>query len=434
MNQKSVYIETYGCQMNVADTEVVLSIMNSSTYGITDDAAQADVIFINTCSVRDNAEARVFQRLATLKQFKKANPGVVIGVLGCMAERLRTELIDKRNLVDVVVGPDEYRRLPELVEEAFAGHKGIAVKLSRVENYDDILPLRTEGPGAWLSVMRGCDKFCTFCVVPFTRGRERSRSLTSVVDEVRELSRAGYKEITLLGQNVNSYHDGTHDFPDLMAAVAEVDRSMRIRFMTPHPQDVSDKLIETIASTPNICAYIHLPVQSGSNRMLKLMNRTYTIEEYLRLTDRIRRAIPGVGLSTDIIAGFPTETEDDHRATLDLLRQVRYDGAYMFKYSAREHTKAWDMGDDIAEELKLRRLNDIIEVQNLIASEINAGMVGQTVEVLVDKVSTKSQDEWMGRTDNNKYVVFPKGSASIGDLVRVTIHRTNSATLIGAIV
>lgn len=434
MNQKSVYIETYGCQMNVADTEVVLSIMNSNSYGITDDAAKADVIFINTCSVRDNAESRVFQRLATLKQFKKTNPGVVIGVLGCMAERLRTELIDKRNLVDVVVGPDEYRRLPQLVDEAFSGHKGIAVKLSRVENYDDILPLRTEGLGAWISVMRGCDKFCTFCVVPFTRGRERSRSLESVVHEVERLSAEGYKEITLLGQNVNSYHDGTHDFSDLMAAAAAVDRSMRIRFMTPHPQDVSDKLIETIAQTPNCCAYIHLPLQSGSNRVLKLMNRTYTIEEYLQLTEKIRRMIPGVGLTTDLIAGFPTETDEDHRATLDVLKSVRFDGAYMFKYSPREHTKAWEMGDDVPEAVKVSRLNDIIEVQNAIASEINAELIGETVEVLVDKESAKSADEWMGRTDNNKYVVFPKAGASIGDCVRVKIRKTNSATLIGTIV
>jgi tRNA-2-methylthio-N6-dimethylallyladenosine synthase len=433
MNHKNVYIETYGCQMNVADTEVVLSIMNSSSYGITDDAAQADVIFINTCSVRDNAESRVFQRLATLKQYKKQNPGVVIGVLGCMAERLRTELIDKRYLVDVVVGPDEYRKLPQLVDEAFSGHKGIAVKLSRVENYDDILPLRTEGVGAWLSVMRGCDKFCTFCVVPFTRGRERSRSLDSIVSEVARLSSEGFRDVTLLGQNVNSYHDGAHDFPDLMAAAAAVDTRMRIRFMTPHPQDVSEKLIETIAATPNICAYIHLPVQSGSNRVLKLMNRTYTIEEYLVLAEKIRRTIPGVGLTTDLIAGFPTETEEDHQLTLDVLKAVRYDGAYMFKYSPRENTKAWEMGDDVAEDVKTRRLNEIIDVQNQIASEINAALVGTTVDVLIEKVSTKSADEWMGRTDNNKYVVFPKAGGAIGDMVRVKVHKTNSATLIGTI-
>ncbi len=420
--------------MNVADTEVVLSIMGSNSFGITDDASKADVIFINTCSVRDNAEARVFQRLATLKQYKKLNPGVVIGVLGCMAERLRTELIDKRNLVDVVVGPDEYRKLPELVDEAFAGHKGIAVKLSRVENYDDILPLRTDGIGAWISVMRGCDKFCTFCVVPFTRGRERSRSLGSVIGEVERLSAEGYKEITLLGQNVNSYHDGTNDFPDLMAAAAAVDRSIRVRFMTPHPQDVSDKLIGAIASTPNICASIHLPIQSGSNRVLKQMNRTYTIEQYLALVATIRAAIPGVALSTDIIAGFPGETDDDHRATIDTLMRVRYDGAFMFKYSPRENTKAWDMGDDVSEEVKVRRLTDIIEVQNTIATEINALLVGSTVEVLVEKVSAKSSDEWMGRTDNNKFVVFPKAGAAIGDMVNVKIHKANSATLMGTIV
>ncbi len=420
--------------MNVADTEVVLSIMSGNSYGITDDAAKADVIFINTCSVRDNAEARVFQRLATLKQYKKQNPGVVIGVLGCMAERLRTELIDKRNLVDVVVGPDEYRRLPELVNDAFSGHKGIAVKLSRVENYDDILPLRTEGVGAWLSVMRGCDKFCTFCVVPFTRGRERSRKLASIVSEIERLSSLGYKEVTLLGQNVNSYHDGEFDFPDLMAAAAAVDRSMRIRFMTPHPQDISEKLIGMIAATPNVCSYIHLPIQSGSNRILKDMNRTYTLEQYLALTEKIRTMIPGVGLSTDIIAGFPGETEDDHRATIDALKRVRYDGAFMFKYSPRENTKAWDMGDDVPEEVKVRRLSEIIDVQNAIATEINAELVGATVEVLVEKISAKSDDEWMGRTDNNKFVVFAKDGAAIGDIVNVKIMKANSATLMGSIV
>jgi len=420
--------------MNVADTEVVLSIMSGNSYGITDDAAKADVIFINTCSVRDNAEARVFQRLATLKQYKKRNPGVVIGVLGCMAERLRTELIDKRNLVDVVVGPDEYRRLPELVGEAFSGHKGIAVKLSRVENYDDILPLRTDGIGAWLSVMRGCDKFCTFCVVPFTRGRERSRKLASIVSEIGRLSALGYKEVTLLGQNVNSYHDGEFDFPDLMAAAAAVDRSIRIRFMTPHPQDISEKLIGTIASTPNVCSYIHLPIQSGSNRILKDMNRTYTLEQYLELTEKIRATIPGVGLSTDIIAGFPGETEDDHRATIDAMKRVRYDGAFMFTYSPRENTKAWEMGDDVPEEVKVRRLSEIIDVQNAIATEINAELVGATVEVLVEKVSAKSADEWMGRTDNNKLVVFAKDGAAIGDIVNVKIMKANSATLMGSIV
>jgi len=434
MDQRQVYIETYGCQMNVADTEVVLSIMSGKSYGITDDAAKADVIFINTCSVRDNAEARVFQRLATLKQYKKQNPAVVIGVLGCMAERLRTELIDKRNLVDVVVGPDEYRKLPDLVDDALSGLKGIAVKLSRVENYDDILPLRTEGVGAWISVMRGCDKFCTFCVVPFTRGRERSRKLSSIVGEIERLSAEGFKEVTLLGQNVNSYHDGEYDFPDLMAAAAAVDRSIRVRFMTPHPQDVSDKLIDTIASAPNICSYIHLPIQSGSNRVLREMNRTYTIEQYLDLTAKIRARIPDVGLSTDIIAGFPGETEADHRATIDVMKHVRYDGAFMFKYSPRENTKAWDMGDDVPEEVKVRRLSEIIEVQNSIAAEINTALVGTTVDVLVEKISAKSSDEWMGRTDNNKFVVFPKAGAALGDMVRVKIQRTNSATLIGAIV
>lgn len=434
MDQKQIYIETYGCQMNVADSEVVLGIMSGTSFGITDDATKADVIFINTCSVRDNAEARVFQRLAAVKQYKKQNPGVVIGILGCMAERLRAELIDANNLVDVVVGPDEYRKLPALVNDAFAGHKGIAVKLSRVEHYDDIIPLRTEGIGAWVAVMRGCDKFCSFCIVPFTRGRERSRSRASIVGEVERLSRQGYKEITLLGQNVNSYHDGDIDFADLIAAVAAVDTTMRVRFMTPHPRDVSDKLIGTIASTRNICASIHLPVQSGSNSVLQRMNRTYTIEEYYSLTKRIRDSIAGVTLSTDIIAGFPGETENDHRATIDTLKYVRYDGAFMFKYSPREHTKAWGMDDDVSEEVKVRRLTEIIEVQNTIAAEINAQLVGSTLDVLVEKISAKSSDEWMGRTDNNKYVVFPKSDAKIGDRVNVKIRKANSATLIGTIV
>ncbi|MDE3058713.1 MAG: tRNA (N6-isopentenyl adenosine(37)-C2)-methylthiotransferase MiaB [Bacteroidota bacterium] len=433
MQQRKVYIETYGCQMNLADSEVVAGIMNSNDYGITTDAADADIIFVNTCSVRDNAEHRVHQRLQTLKKYKSNSPGVVIGVLGCMAERLRTELIEKGNIVDLVVGPDEYRRLPELVENAMSGEKGIAVRLSRVENYDDIVPLRTEGISAWISVMRGCDKFCTFCVVPFTRGRERSRTLKSVVEEVRRLNDSGFKEVTLLGQNVNSYRDGDSDFADLMKAVSEVDRSMRIRFTTSHPKDMSEKLIRTIAENENICKYIHLPIQSGSDRILKLMNRTYTRAEYLRLVEKIKCTIPAVSLSTDIIAGFPTETEEDHKQTLEVMKHVRYDGAFMFKYSPRENTKAWEMGDDISDGIKVQRLNEIIELQQKISLEQNQPLIGQTVEVLVERESAKSSDEWMGRTDANKVTVFPKGDATIGDLVKIKIHKVNSATLFGTL-
>ena len=434
MEKKQVYVETYGCQMNVADSEVVLSIMNDTGFGITQSPGEADIIFINTCSVRDNAEQRVRQRISTLKNYKRKNPGVLIGVLGCMAERLRTELIDNSSVVDMVVGPDEYRRLPELVENAFNGQRGIAVKLSRIENYDDIMPLRTEGINAWISVMRGCDKFCTFCVVPFTRGRERSRKLQSITEEVRRLSERGFKEITLLGQNVNSYHDGEFDFADLIQRVSEVDRSIRIRFMTPHPQDMSEKLIRAIAENKNICNSIHLPVQSGSNRILQLMNRTYTVKQYLSLVDRIRFAIPGATLSTDIIAGFPTETEDDHKQTLEVIQKIGYDGAFTFKYSPRQHTKAWEMDDDVPDGLKVDRLNEIIELQQNISLEKNKRLVGSTVEILVERESAKSDDEWMGRTDTNKVTVFPKNDSRIGELVTIKIDRCNSATLFGTII
>ncbi len=434
VNSKKVYVETYGCQMNMADTEVVLSVVNKIGYSVTHEAADADLIFVNTCSVRDNAEQRAQKRVSELKEHKRRNPEVLIGVLGCMAERLRTALVEKNNLVDLVVGPDEYRKLPKLIEDAYAGQRGIAVKLSRVENYDDITPLRTEGISAWLSVMRGCDKFCTFCVVPFTRGRERSRSLTSVVNEVRTLSEQGFKEVTLLGQNVNSYRDQEFDFADLLRSVAEVDPSMRIRYTTSHPQDMSDKLIETIAAHKNICKYIHLPVQSGSNRILKLMNRTYTIEHYLGLMAKIKSAMPEASFSTDIIAGFPTETEEDHRMTLSILKEVRYDGAFMFKYSPRENTKAFDMGDDIPEPLKVERLNEIIELQNGIAFDINQSLIGTNVEVLVERDSSRSADDLLGRTDTNKKTLFPREQASVGELRRVRIERANAQTLFGKLV
>ncbi len=431
---KKLYVETYGCQMNVADTEVVLSVMNGIGYKLTQQADQADVIFVNTCSVRDNAEARVKQRVSELKNHKRNNPDVLIGILGCMAERLRTELIDKNNVVDLVVGPDEYRKLPKLIEDAHAGLRGIAVKLSRVENYDDITPLRTEGISAWLSVMRGCDKFCTFCVVPFTRGRERSRSLKSVIEEVRNLSAQGFKEVTLLGQNVNSYHDGENDFADLLKSVAEVDSAIRVRYMTSHPQDMSDKLIETISTHKNICKYVHLPVQSGSNRILKLMNRTYTIEHYLDLMGKIKRAMPEASFSTDFIAGFPTETKEDHRMTLDIMKEVRYDGAFMFKYSPRENTKAWEMGDDVSEELKVERLSEIIDIQGTISQEINQSMIGKEVEVLIERDSSRSADDLLGRTDTNKKTLFPREDAVVGQYRTVKIERTNAQTLFGKLV
>jgi tRNA-2-methylthio-N6-dimethylallyladenosine synthase len=428
---KNIYIETYGCQMNVADSEVVMGIMHGQGYRITKQPSKADVILINTCSVRQNAEERVFGRLGALKRYKHDNPRIVIGILGCMGERLRSKLIEKESIVDVVVGPDEYRKLPDLVESAANGTRGIAVKLSRVENYDDIIPLRTDGICAWISVMRGCDKFCTFCIVPFTRGRERSRSVANIVREVEELSTRGFKEVTLLGQNVNAYRDGESDFADLLANVAGVDQSIRVRFTTAHPQDMSDRLIGTIARYDNICNHIHLPVQSGSDRILGLMNRAYTSKHYRDLVNRIRSAVQNVSLSTDIITGFPTETEDDHRMTLDLLEKVRYDGAFMFKYSPRENTPAYKMGDSTPDGIKVRRLNEIIELQHRISQENNQALIGRTVEILVEGESRKSSEEWTGRTDTNKVVVFPKEDSEVGDYVWNKISRVTSATLFG---
>jgi len=428
---KKVYIETYGCQMNMADSEVVGGILDAEGYSFTSDINDADVILVNTCAIRDNAEVRIYGRLGLFSRHKKERPGVVVGLLGCMAERLRRQLVEEERIVDLVVGPDEYRRLPDLLDQAYRGEKGIAVKLSRVENYEDIVPLRTEGISAWLSVMRGCDKFCSFCVVPFTRGRERSRSLKSVVDEVRILVDRGFKEVSLLGQNVNSYRDGAYDFADLMQSVAGVDRALRVRFMTPHPQDMSDRLIETIATNDNICNHVHLPVQSGSNKILELMSRSYTIEQYLALVEKIRNAIPGVSLSTDIISGFPSETPADHEATIGLISEVKYDGAYTFKYSARENTKAWQMMDSVSDEEKGRRVNEITTLQHGISLGLNKKMVGSTERVLIDGESKKSSGEWFARTNASKVVVFPKSGERIGDYVDVVISGANSATLFG---
>ncbi len=429
---KRVYIETYGCQMNMADSEVVGGILTNHGYTFTSEMSEADIMLVNTCAIRDNAEQRIYGRVGLFGSFKKRKPGMVIGILGCMAERLRFKLVEEERLVDLVVGPDEYRKLPSLIENAFTGEKGIATRLSRVENYEDIVPLRTEGVIAWLSVMRGCDKFCTFCVVPFTRGRERSRSLQSVVDEVRSLAAQGFKEVTLLGQNVNSYRDSDYDFADLMQRVAEVDRSVRVRFTTSHPQDMSDKLIGTIASNDNICKYIHLPVQSGSNRILTEMNRTYTIEHYLSLVEKIRAALPTASLTTDIISGFPSETEEEHAMTVKLMRSVRYDGAYTFKYSPRENTKAWDLTDDVPEEVKGQRVFEISQMQQKISFELNQRMIGTVERILVEGPGRKSEDEWTGRTDTNKMVVFRRVNEQAGDYIDVLIGRCSPATLFGS--
>jgi tRNA-2-methylthio-N6-dimethylallyladenosine synthase len=434
-HQPKLYVETYGCQMNVNDTEIVQGVMNDRGYAMTDKPELADVILLNTCAIRDNAEKKIHERLNHLKYYKKRKKELVVGILGCMAERLRETLLEKE-LVDLVVGPDEYRSVPELISKAYSGERGIAVKLSRVETYDDILPFRTEGISAWVSIMRGCDKFCTYCVVPFTRGRERSRAFASIVDEAKSLFDQGFKEITLLGQNVNSYRDeqSGHNFAELLDACAKAVPEMRIRYTTSHPQDMSDQLIETMAMHPNICKYIHLPVQSGSNRILSLMNRTHPVEHYYERIEMIKKLMPDCALSTDIITGFPTETEEDHEATMELMRKVRYDGAYMFKYSPRERTKAWKMGDDIPDEVKVRRLNEIINQQNVIAREINQTLIGKTEHILVEGPSKKNPMEWQGRTDSNKVAIFPQNEHVpyvIGDIIPVIIEKASSATLFG---
>jgi len=432
MQKNNVYIETYGCQMNTADTEIILGILKKQGYDVTEKPENADVILLNTCSIRDNAEQRIYGRIGNLKTLKYKKPELILGILGCMAERLKKDLIEDKKVVDLIVGPDEYRRLPEYIDVAFNGDKGIGVKLSRTETYDDIEPHREDGLSAWISVMRGCDKFCTFCVVPFTRGRERSRSLESIIAEIENLSQRGFKDVSLLGQNVNSYQDEDNDFADLLAAAACVDRTMRIRFTTSHPQDLSDKLLYTIAEHPNLCKFIHLPVQSGSNRILELMNRTYTVEHYLNLIDKAKRIIPGVSFSTDIISGFPTETWEDHFATLEVLKQVRYDGAYMFKYSPREGTKAFKMTDDVPEEVKSKRLQEIIDMQQQISFEKNQELIGKEEVILVESFSKKSNEFFAGRTDTNKMVIIPVNQQiKHGDYVKVKISKATSGTLFG---
>lgn len=420
--------------MNTADTELVMGILNNNGYDFAKDVHSADVVFLNTCSIRENAEQRIYGRLGNLKILKEKNPQMVVGILGCMAERLKKNLIEERKLVDIIVGPDEYRRLPELMDVVYGGGKGIGVKLSRTETYDDIIPYREEGLQAWISVMRGCDKFCTYCVVPFTRGRERSRSLESIVKEVEHLSAKGFREVTLLGQNVNSYDDNGNDFADLLAAVASVDTGIRVRYMTSHPQDFSDKLLYTIAAHENLCNYIHLPVQSGSNRILELMNRTYTVEHYLTIIEKAKKIIPGVSFSTDIISGFPTETLEDHLMTLELMEKVKYDGAFMFKYSPREGTKAYRMGDDVPEEVKSKRLQQIIELQHRHSLELNSELIGKIEKVLVEGFSKKSDKFFAARTDSNKIVVIPIQDGIVeGDYVEVRIDRVTSGTLFGEV-
>lgn len=428
--------------MNVADSEVVASVMKMAGYDICESLDEADAVFLNTCSVRDNAEQKIINRLEFFHSQKKKGRHLIIGVLGCMAERVKEKLIEEHH-VDIVVGPDAYMSLPDLIAQVEMGHKAINVELSTTETYRDVIPQRICGKqiGGFVSIMRGCNNFCHYCIVPYTRGRERSRDVESILNEVRDLKERGFKEVTLLGQNVNSYlwkdeNDGKEvNFPTLLRMVAHEAQGMRVRFTTSHPKDMSDETLHVIAEEPNVCRNIHLPVQSGSNRILKLMNRKYTCEWYLERVAAIRRIIPDCGLSTDIFAGYCTETEEDHQESLSLMRECAYDSAFMFKYSERPGTYASKhFKDDIDEETKVRRLNELIALQNELSAESNRQCVGKTYEVLVEGVSKRSKDQLFGRTEQNKVVVFDRGNNHIGDFIQVQITESSSATLKGIVV
>ena len=446
---KKLYIETYGCQMNVADSEVVASVMQMAGYETTEELSEADAVFLNTCSVRDNAEQKIYHRLDALAaERKRKQKTLIIGVLGCMAERAQQDLLDNHHC-DLVAGPDAYLSLPDLVAQAELGHKAMNIELSTTETYRDVVPQRIglgHKIGGFVSIMRGCNNFCHYCIVPYTRGRERSRDIESILTEVRDLRDKGYKEVTLLGQNVNSYRLenlgnlgsleslGSLDFPALLRKVAEEAPTMRIRFTTSHPKDMSDETLRVIAEMPNVCKHIHLPVQSGSDRILKLMNRKYTREWYLDRVAAIRRIIPDCGLSTDIFVGYHSETEEDHQLSLSLMREVGYDSAFMFKYSERPGTYASKhLPDDVPEEEKIRRLNELIQLQTEMSALQNKKDEGKEFDVLVEGFSKRSREQLCGRTEQNKMVVFDKGSHHIGETVRVRIIGSTSATLLGEI-
>ena len=444
--QKKFYIESYGCQMNFADSEVVASILHEEGFGATRNVEDADLIFINTCSIREKAEQTVRKRLTEFKKLKTNKPGTLVGVLGCMAERLKSRFLEEEKLVDIVVGPDAYRSLPKLVDEANGGQRSINVLLSREETYADISPVRlnSNGISAFVSIMRGCNNMCSFCVVPFTRGRERSRDAASILKECKDLFDKGYKEVTLLGQNVDSYHyipengeeKDSVSFSNLLALVAQISPELRVRFSTSHPKDITDDVLHTMAAYENICKCIHLPVQSGSTRILQLMNRTYTREWYMAKVDRIRQIIPDCSITSDIIAGFCTEEDDDHRETLSVMDYSRYDLSYMFFYSERPGTLAERRyKDDVPLEVKKQRLQEIIEKQNSLSLESYKKDIGHSFKVLIDGDSKRSDNDWVGRNSQNKVVVFPKkNNYKKGDYVYVKINNCTQATLFGEIV
>ncbi len=437
---KHFYIESYGCAMNFADSEVVASILNKEKIGSTSDLNKADIILVNTCSIREKAEEKIRKRLTEFRQLKKQNPGLIIGILGCMAERLKGNLLEEEKLVDIVVGPDAYRSLPQLIEEAETGQKAVNVLLSREETYADISPIRlnSNGINAFVSIMRGCNNMCSFCVVPFTRGRERSRSAISIIAECEALFNDGYREVTLLGQNVDSYHwidDSTGNavsFALLLEKVALINPLLRVRFSTSHPKDITDEVLFTMKKYDNICNYIHLPVQSGSTRMLEMMNRTYSREWYIDKFNRIKEIIPDCGISTDLIAGFCTETEEDHKASLSLMEYCKYDLAYMYYYSERPGTlAARQYKDDVTLETKKRRLQEMVALHRIHSLESMQKDVGKTFKVLIEGTSKKNEDEYYGRNDQNKVVVFPKMNFNKGEYVMVTVHSCTAGTLLG---
>jgi len=436
--ERRLYMETYGCQMNVADSEVVASVMNTAGYVLTEQISEADAIFVNTCSVRDNAEQRVISRLQFFNSLRRHKKGLIIGVLGCMAERVKEELIDKYG-VDLVVGPDAYLDLPNLAGAVEKGEKAVNIELSTRETYQDVMPLKMAGAtvSGYVSIMRGCNNFCSYCIVPYTRGRERSRDVKSILNEIANMYAKGYKDVTLLGQNVNSYRymgDGNcvTDFPRLLKYVAEAMPQMRIRFLTSHPKDMSDDLLDVMATHQNICMYIHLPAQSGSTRILQLMNRNYTREWYLDRIAAIRRRMPDCTISTDLFCGFHSETEEDFEETLSLMREVRFDSAFMFKYSERPGTHAArNLPDDVPEDVKINRLKQMIDLQNKLSDESNRRDIGKTFEVLVEGFSKRSREQLYGHTAHNKVVIFDKGTHHVGEFVDVYIERATSATLFG---
>ena len=435
---KKLFIETYGCQMNVADSEVIASVMQMAGYSVAETLEEADAVFMNTCSIRDNAEQKILNRLEFFHSLKKKKKNLIVGVLGCMAERVKDDLITNHH-VDLVVGPDAYLTLPDLIAAVEAGEKAINVELSTTETYRDVIPSRICGNhiSGFVSIMRGCNNFCTYCIVPYTRGRERSRDVESILNEVADLVAKGYKEVTLLGQNVNSYRFEKPDgevvtFPMLLRTVAEAAPGVRVRFTTSHPKDMSDETLEVIAQVPNVCKHVHLPVQSGSSRILKLMNRKYTREWYLDRIAAIRRIVPDCAISTDLFCGFHSETEEDYQETLSLMREVGYDSAFLFKYSERPGTYAAShLEDNVPEEEKVRRLQGMIDLQNKLSEESNLRDIGKTFEVLIEGFSKRSREQLFGRTSQNKVVIFDKKNYHVGQFIKVKIHKASSATLFG---